>query len=135
MNLYDAATIGFAVTVLFIAYRNFKKAKQDANAVNEQEWVKWLSGLVFIFNGLGVLFLWSVLADWSESAVPADGGPPGPGEGFGIFFFVLAIRWLFTVCNAIVFLVGLALKEKIGASLFIGLGLGILLWPLLFYFV
>lgn len=135
MNIYVYPNIIWAIFLLFNSYRFFRKSKNKTTNSQERLQGRPLAIFAFLFNLAGVIVVWLLITNWPDPPVPEDGGPPGPGEGFGYLFFLFGIYFLLMLLDFLISLVGFCLAEIKRAWLFLGLGIGQLLWLSMFYLV
>lgn len=131
MSIYLFAFLCWAFFLLFHAYFNHRQLKKEGLCWKQIKPSKWLAWLPVVFNLLGIALLWFLIMNWPEPDLPADGGPPGPGDGFAYLFGLLGTFLLFVLCNIIASLLGFFLKKESRICLFLGLGVGLLLWPII----
>ncbi|MDO4795104.1 MAG: hypothetical protein Q4A28_04075 [Brachymonas sp.] len=133
MAIYLFAPLCWAFFLLFHAYLNHRQLKKDGLGWKQIKPSKWLACFPVVCNLLGIAFLCFLIMNWPEPDPPADGGPPGPGDGFAYLFGLLGLFLVFVLCNVIASLAGFFLKKESRICLFLGVGAGILLWPIVLF--
>lgn len=133
MTIYWLAPLCWAFFLLFHAAIAYRQLKKEGLGWPQIKPGKCLALCPVVFNLLGLALLCFLIRNWPDPEPAADGGPPGPGEGFEYLFGLLALFLLFVLYNFAVSLLGFFLKKESRMCLFAGVGTGILLWPIVLF--